>query len=230
MRKVLDYYANSKSIAIKEGLINYLKNKQKHLSKYGKPENENSLLADLKKITHSDHWSDLALCLPIYAKERAKKSKVSNIFEFGVNPIYYLNLSKDNLLGFSLSTVTDDDMFDMMNSIRKALNSTKPEGVDSIDLSQPKSPNDIDDTIWENPKIYLSGKIVDQKMVIKFSSLLEKMIIEFNSPHVDKNKNRNGDYEIREKNKAYLRKMAEIYWLDLELDDSETKKKKVSKV
>jgi hypothetical protein len=118
-----------------------------------------------------------------------------------------------------------------MHSIRNALNATKPNYIDNIELSQFISATNLENLKWKNPKIYLSGKNLNQAKVLKFISLLLKMVSEYNSSNIDKNRSHDSGFHTRkEHNEAYLRKMAEVCWLDFELSESTDGKKKVSKV
>lgn len=230
MRTIEKYYVNTKSLVIKEGLINYLKNKKEFLEKYKDKDYESSLLVEVKKIMHSDHWSDLALCFPIYAEIRNKQISNDKLFEIGSYSTYYIELNKDNLLNYSRSTISDDDIFDMMSFIINALNSVKPDDMNNVEISQPYENNE-GDKCWDNPKIYLSGKNLNKIKVQKFISILEKMITEYNGSNIDKNKVYDSKfYERKKANKEFIRKIAEAFWLDFELDDSSGRDKKVHKV
>lgn len=235
MNSLMGHYYSEKNPLIIEGLINYFKNKKELLEKNKDNYYEDEVLKSLKKILHSDHWAEFASYLPSYSEKIAKKNKNSSIFSAGVNPVYYVSLNKSNLLSLSSSTVTDDDMFMMMVSICDSLNETKPNEIDKIELTNPIHHNKGKNTSWDNPRVFLSGKNLNQGSVEKFMSLLEKMIIEYNSDNVDK---RAVIYshminEI-EKNQTYLNTAAANHWLafelEVELDGSNTVNRKKLKI
>jgi hypothetical protein len=229
---VAESYNNQKSNLLEEGFINYLKNREEFLSIHKNSYEETQALELIKKVLHCDHWASVAQYFPSY-KNRRIKTENTEIFSIDTNPVYCININQINLLNLSPYTVTDSDIFEMMKLICKTLNLTKPKDINTIELSNAESSWISAHTKWHEPRIYLSGKILNDNLINGILKLIQKMIIEFNSENIDKNFN-NYEFEERNiKNKEnfnYLLKIAEVYWLDLELGDAKVGNQKVSKI
>jgi hypothetical protein len=230
IKKISKSYHGQKSNLLKEGFINYLKNREYFLDKHKDRYKETSLLKTIKSILHSDHWAEVSSYLPNYANRR-NEIENKEIFNIDTNPVYCINIDQTNLLNLSSATITDYDLFNMMKDICEALNITKPQNMHTIELSHVENGWNQGHTKWNDPRIYLSGKNLNNNLVNDILKIIKNMIIEYNSDNVDKNLD---DFTIRDekdkKNFDYLVKMAEVYWLDLELDDAKGINKKVNKI
>ena len=162
-----------------------------------------------------------------------------NIFKININPVYCIDIVKSELFNFASFAINDDELYKMMEEIKLALNSTKPEYINTIELSTPEYFDK-----WEHPKLYLSGKDMDRELIFKVINVWKQMIETYNNEYMDKSTNTYLDdleefgsladfdsYLKRDTVKEdFLKKVAEAYWLDLELDSSSGGGRKVNKI
>jgi hypothetical protein len=160
--------------------------------------------------------------------------KENTIFKINTNPVYCVEISKSQLLS-SFNTTSDGEIFAVMDLIKSAFNATKPENINDMEVSRPISKYD-----WDNPKLYLSGKDMNEELMTKINDLLVEMIVLYNAENFSPS-----DYDsellfdidsygfyLREKEvkERFLKSVAEAYWLDLELGSSSEGTRKVNKL
>jgi hypothetical protein len=162
-----------------------------------------------------------------------------NIFKINTNPVYCIDIAKHELFNFASFAVNDDELYKMMEEIKLALNATRPDYVNTIELSTPEYYDK-----WEQPKLYLSGKNMDSELIFKIIHVWKKMIETYNNEYMDKSTNTYLDdmeefgsladfdsYLKRDTVKEdFLKKVAGAYWLDLELGGSSGESRKVNKI
>lgn len=226
-------FINEKDPEIKDGILNYLSNRESILEKNKDKNFEIDLFKQLKAILHSDYWAEVQDYFPNMRKEKNKPTEFTNAFILNSNPIYYIDLNKDYILGISKSIITDKDFSNMISSITESINLHKPDNIDFI------TPTPINGQL----KVFISSADLTQDMVIKIGKLFESMIMEYNSDNVIQTGNYSGNIdeieynsdnvistgnyrgnidEIISKNQKYLNKVAETYWLELEIDVNPT--------
>jgi hypothetical protein len=201
-------FSNEKDTEIKEGITNYLSLRESILEKNKDKNFELDIFEQIKVILHSDYWADILDYFPTLRQEKNKPIESKDVFSLNSNPVHYLDLDKEYILGISKTIITDRDFFAMVSIITEAINSHKPDTVEFIN-SVP---------INGQIKVFISGVDMNQDMAIKIGHLFESMINEYNSDNVIKTGNYSGNRdETIGKNQEYLNKLAEIYWLDIEL-------------
>lgn len=156
-----------------------------------------------------------------------------NIFRINTDPVYCIDISKSDLFNFASFAINDDELFKMMEQIQLALNGTKPDYVNSMELSG-----------QEYSKLYVSGKGIGEELVVKIIHVWRQMIESYNNEYMNKSTNSYiddmeefgslADFDSYLKRDTvtedYLNKVAATYWLDLELGGSSEVDKKVNKI
>jgi hypothetical protein len=206
-------FSNEKDIEIKDGISNYLKNRESLFKRHNDKDFEVDLFEQIKVILHSDYWDEMVDYLPNIRPQKKIPIESKSVFKLNDNPIQSINLDKEYILGISRTIITDRDFSTMISVINEAINLHKPENIDFI------TPTLINGNI----RIFLSSEDMTQDKANKIGKLFESMIHEYNSENVVKTGNYSGNRdEIVKINQEYLNKAAEVLWLHIELSDSST--------
>jgi predicted transcriptional regulator len=207
-------FAAEEEPLIAEGIKQYLKKKKSLLIKINDNDFENSLYEIVQSVVHSDFWADIASNLPSFSKKK-KLAIDTNIFANEGHPIFHINLNKENIFNISPAIISEKDFEKMLKETVTAIGETKPGSIEFVQVI--KTSNDV--------KLIVAGKDMNNELLLKIGRLFESMIYEYNSTNVSKKNDDDETDEEKKNNSEYLRKAAEVLWLNIELGQTNSKQK-----
>lgn len=205
---------------IAEGIQKYLNKKKKILTQINDKSFEDKLYEIIQSLVHSDFWAETSSCLPNFSSKKKQKTK-QNIFANDGNPIFHLNLNKENILDISPSIISDKDFNKMLAEINLAIDKNKPSSIDFVQTIN----------TGNNFKLIMAGQDMNNSLVLEIGELFQEMINEYNSPNVSKHRSEDETADDKANNYKYLSKAAEILWLNIELKEKNVQKtRKANKI
>lgn len=198
---------------IAEGIQKYLNKKKKILTQINDKSFEDKLYEIIQSLVHSDFWAETSSCLPSFSSKKKQKTKQS-IFANNGNPIFHLNLNKENILDISPSIVSDKDFDKMLAEINLAIDKNKPSSIDFVQTIN----------TGNSFKLIMAGQDMNNSLVLEIGDLFQSMINEYNSPNVSKHRSEDETADDKANNHKYLSKAAEILWLNIELKEKNVQK------
>jgi hypothetical protein len=197
-------------LEIKSAINTYLYNKNSVFKKINNKHFEKLLWSNLKANFIEDYSIELANKFPNLLNQAENLNSVVNLSS---TKIYCVNIDVQSVLDKCLHILDYKELSKVMTRLNESVSLYKPKDINFINV------------VNENEKvnIIIGGHELNENLAINIGNIFERMIYEYNSNNVSRKTH------SFQKDKEFLNKAAETFWLDIELDNQilENKQKKL---